>query len=88
MCIPFCQCWLKAENDRSPIRSLQIKVSDKREFTVTRTLALQREPLVNEPMRYEVVYSPLDGGEEIRLLLKQWQYNPLEKGTRHAEHAG
>jgi hypothetical protein len=72
----------EAENDRAPVRSLQVRVSEKREFPVAKTRAPQRETMVNEPMYYEVVFSPLDGGEDIRLRLKQWQYNPIEKGAQ------
>lgn len=64
------------------MRSLQVTVSDKRSFPVARTRAPQREPLVNEPMYYEVVFSPNQGGEDITLRLKQWQYNPIEKGAQ------
>ncbi len=72
----------EAENDRAPMRSLQVTVSDKRAVPVTKTRAPQREPLVNEPMNYEVVFSPVQGGEDIQLRLKQWQYNPIEKGAQ------
>lgn len=33
-------------------------------------------------MHYEVVFSPQGGGEDIRLRVKQWQYNPIEKGAQ------
>jgi hypothetical protein len=72
----------EAENDRAPVRSLQVTVSDKREFPVAKTRAPQRETMVNEPMNYEIVFSPLGGGEDIRLRLKQWQYHPIEKGAQ------
>jgi hypothetical protein len=72
----------EAENDRAPVRSQQVRVSEKREFPVAKTRAPQRETMVNEPMYYEVVFSLLDGGEDIRLRLKQWQYNPIEKGAQ------
>ncbi|MBL5823048.1 DUF2500 domain-containing protein [Serratia marcescens] len=78
----FKQRQQEAENDRAPMRSLQVKVSDKRAVPVTKTRAPQREPLVNEPMNYEVVFSPVQGGEDIQLRLKQWQYNPIEKGAQ------
>ncbi|MEE4408978.1 MULTISPECIES: DUF2500 domain-containing protein [unclassified Serratia (in: enterobacteria)] len=78
----FNQRRAEAENDRAPVRSLQVKVSDKREFPVATTRSRQREQGVNEPMHYEVVFSPLRGGEDIRLRLKQWQYNPIEKGVQ------
>ncbi|HBL7239391.1 TPA: DUF2500 domain-containing protein [Serratia liquefaciens] len=78
----FNQRRIEADNDRAPVRSLQVTVSDKREFPVAKTRAPQREPLVNEPMHYEVVFSPQRGGEEIRLRLKPWQYNPIKKGAQ------
>lgn len=78
----FKQRQQEAENDRAPMRSLQVTVSDKRAVPVTKTRAPQREPLVNEPMNYEVVFSPVQGGEDIQLRLKQWQYNPIEKGVQ------
>ena len=76
----FKQRQQEAENDRAPMRSLQVTVSDKRSFPVAKTP--QREPLVNEPMYYEVVFSTNQGGENITLRLKQWQYNPIEKARR------
>lgn len=33
-------------------------------------------------MYYEVVFRPVQGGEDITLRLKQWQYNPIEKGAQ------
>jgi hypothetical protein len=78
----FKQRQQEAENDRAPMRSLQVTVNDKRSFPVAKTRAPQREPLVNEPMYYEVVFSPNQGGEDITLRLKQWQYNPIEKGAQ------
>lgn len=78
----FKQRQQEAENDRAPMRSLQVTVSDKRAVPVAKTRAPQREPLVNEPMYYEVVFSPNQGGEDIQLRLKQWQYNPIEKGVQ------
>ncbi|MFK3842844.1 DUF2500 domain-containing protein [Serratia sp. NPDC087055] len=78
----FHQRRLEAENDRASVRNLQVIVSDKHEFPVAKTRSPQRETMVNEPMHYEVVFSPLAGGEAIRLRLKQWQYNPIEKGAQ------
>lgn len=78
----FKQRQQEAEKDRAPMRSLQVTVSDKRSFPVAKTRAPQREPLVNEPMYYEVVFRPVQGGEDITLRLKQWQYNPIEKGAQ------
>ncbi|BEM80249.1 membrane protein [Serratia marcescens] len=78
----FKQRQQEAENDRAPMRSLQVTVNDKRSFPVAKTRAPQREPLVNEPMYYEVVFRPVQGGEDITLRLKQWQYNPIEKGSQ------
>ncbi|CAI1082202.1 Uncharacterised protein [Serratia grimesii] len=78
----FNQRRVAAENDRASVRNLQVIVSDKREFPVAKTRSPQRETMVNEPMYYEVVFSPLGGGEAIRLRLKQWQYNPIEKGAQ------
>ncbi|CAI0899566.1 DUF2500 domain-containing protein [Serratia ficaria] len=78
----FNQRRMDAENDRAPLRSLQVKVSDKREFPVAATRSRQREHWANEPMHYEVVFSPQGGGEDIRLRVKQWQYNPIEKGAQ------
>lgn len=39
----FNQRRMDAENDRAPLRSLQVKVSDKREFPVAATRSRQRE---------------------------------------------
>lgn len=78
----FNQRQAEAENDRAPVQNWQVIVSDKREFPVSATLSRQREQWANEPMHYEVVFSPLGGGEDIRLQLKQWQYSPIEKGAQ------
>ncbi|MBV6694600.1 DUF2500 domain-containing protein [Serratia quinivorans] len=72
----------EAENDRAPVRSLQVTVSEKREFPVSNNRSRQREHIVNEAMRYEVVFHPQRGGEDITLRLKQQQYNPIEKGAQ------
>ena len=72
----------EAENDRAPVRSLQVTVSDKREFPASNNRSRQREHIVNEAMRYEVVFHPQRGGEDITLRLKQQQYGPIEKGAQ------
>lgn len=71
-----------AENDRSPVRSLQVEVSAKREFPVPNRRSRQRENIVAEDMRYEVYFRPLLGGSEIKMPLSQQQYQQIDKGTQ------
>lgn len=71
-----------AENDRSPVCTLQVKVSDKREFPSPNRRSRQRENIVAEDIRYEVVFRPLTGGSEIKMLLPQQQYNQIDKGAQ------
>lgn len=78
----FSQRRVEAENDRAPVRAQQVKVTEKREIPDTRNRSRQREHIVNEPMRYEVVFQPLRGGEAITLRLKQPQYNQIEQGAQ------
>lgn len=78
----FSQRRVEAENDRAPVRTQQVRVTEKREIPDTRNRSRQREHIVNEPMRYEVVFQPLRGGEAITLRLKQPQYNQIAQGAQ------
>ncbi len=71
-----------AENDRAPVRSLQVEVSAKREFPYPNRRSRQRENIAAEDMRYEVVFRPLAGGSEIKMPLPQTQYHQIDKGER------
>ncbi|HIE3546351.1 TPA: DUF2500 domain-containing protein [Yersinia enterocolitica] len=86
------QYWQKkrqdAENDRSPVRSLQVEVIDKREVLAPNRRSRQREEIVAEEKRYEVYFQPpLSGVEvkksnEIKIVLPQQEYNRIEQGAK------
>ncbi|CNC55727.1 Protein of uncharacterised function (DUF2500) [Yersinia enterocolitica] len=86
------QYWQKkrqdAENDRSPVRSLQVEVIDKREVLAPNRRSRQREEIVAEEKRYEVYFQPLLSGievkksNEIKMVLPQQEYNRIEQGAK------
>ncbi|HEN3481466.1 TPA: DUF2500 domain-containing protein [Yersinia enterocolitica] len=86
------QYWQKkrqdAEDDRSPVRSLQVEVIDKREVLASNRRSRQREEIVAEEKRYEVYFQPpLSGVEvkksnEIKIVLPQQEYNRIEQGAK------
>lgn len=86
------QYWQKkrqdAENDRSPVRSLQVEVIDKREVLAPNRRSRQREEIVAEEKRYEVYFQPLLSGievkksNEIKVVLPQQEYNRIEQGAK------
>ncbi|CNF57761.1 Protein of uncharacterised function (DUF2500) [Yersinia enterocolitica] len=86
------QYWQKkrqdAENDRSPVRSLQVEVIDKREVLAPNRRSRQREEIVAEEKRYEVYFQPLLNGievkksNEIKIVLPQQEYNRIEQGAK------
>ncbi|HEN3289854.1 TPA: DUF2500 domain-containing protein [Yersinia enterocolitica] len=77
-----------AENDRSPVRSLQVEVIDKREVLAPNRRSRQREEIVAEEKRYEVYFQPLLNGievkksNEIKIVLPQQEYNRIEQGAK------
>lgn len=88
------QYWQKkrqnAENDRSPVRSLQVEVFDKREVLAPDRRSRQREEIVAEEKRYEVYFQPLLSGmevkksNEIKIVVPQQEYNRIEQGAKGA----
>lgn len=86
------QYWQKkrqdAENDRSPVRSLQVEVAEKREVLAPNRRSRQREDIVAEEKRYEVYFQPLISGLEvksdskIKMILPQQEYNRIEQGAQ------
>ncbi len=86
------QYWQKkrqdAENDRSPVRSLQVEVIDKREVLAPNRRSRQREEIVAEEKRYEVYFQPLlseievKKSNEIKMVLPQQEYNRIEQGAK------
>ena len=62
------------------MRSLQVTVSDKRSFPVAKTRRSANRWSMSRCIT--VVFRPVQGGEDITLRLKQWQYNPIEKARR------
>ncbi|EPZ8124834.1 DUF2500 domain-containing protein [Yersinia enterocolitica] len=86
------QYWQKkrqnAENDRSPVCSLQVEVIDKREVLAPNRRSRQREEIVAEEKRYEVYFQSLLSGvevkksNEIKIVLPQQEYNRIEQGAK------
>ncbi|WP_145520801.1 DUF2500 domain-containing protein [Yersinia mollaretii] len=86
------QYWQKkrqdAENDRSPVRSLQVEVAEKREVLAPNRRSRQREEIVAEEKRYEVYFQPLISGLEvksdskIKMILPQQEFNRIEQGAQ------
>lgn len=86
------QYWQKkrqdAENDRSPVRSLQVEVVEKREVLTPNRRSRQREEIVAEEKRYEVYFQPLISGLEmkndskIKMILPEPEYNRIEQGAQ------
>lgn len=86
------QYWQKkrqdAENDRSPVRSLQVEVINKHEVLAPNRRSRQREEIVAEEKRYEVYFQPLLNGievkksNEIKIVLPQQEYNRIEQGAK------
>ncbi|MDN0104293.1 DUF2500 domain-containing protein [Yersinia bercovieri] len=86
------QYWQKkrqdAENDRAPVRSLQVEVAEKREVLAPNRRSRQREEIVAEEKRYEVYFQPLFSGMEvknnskIKMILPQQEYNRIEQGAQ------
>ncbi|CNL49551.1 DUF2500 domain-containing protein [Yersinia alsatica] len=86
------QYWQKkrqeAENDRSPVRSLQVEVINKREVLAPNRRSRQREEIVAEEKRYEVdfrsVFSEIasKNNSEIKMILPLQEYNRIEQGAQ------
>ncbi|CNH98197.1 Protein of uncharacterised function (DUF2500) [Yersinia kristensenii] len=86
------QYWQKkrqdAENDRSPVRSLQVEVIDKREVLAPNRRSRQREEIVAEDKHYEVYFRPLlstlevTKGSDIKMILPQAEYNRIDQGAK------
>ncbi|WP_145488800.1 DUF2500 domain-containing protein [Yersinia aleksiciae] len=86
------QYWQKkrqdAENDRAPVRSLQVEVVEKREVLAPNRRSRQREEIVAEETRYEVYFQPLLSGitvesdSKIKMILPQQEYNRIEQGAQ------
>jgi hypothetical protein len=86
------QYWQKkkqdAENDRSPVRSLQVEVAEKREVLAPNRRSRQREEIVAEEKRYEVYFQPLlssidaSTDSQIKMLVPQQEFNRIEQGAK------
>ncbi|MGK3142505.1 DUF2500 domain-containing protein [Pantoea sp. C2G6] len=70
-----------AVNDASPPRVLLAEVKTKREFPSPNRRSRQREVIAGEEMRYEALFQPLNGAGDIKVQLKQQQYDGLDKGA-------
>lgn len=71
-----------AVNDTSPVRTLRVEVSAKREFPAPDRRSRQREVVVAEDMHYEVYFRPLNGGGDMMFTLPQQTYAQLDKGAQ------
>lgn len=71
-----------AVNDASPIRSIVVEVKTKREYRAPDRRSRQREHIPVEDMRYEAWFHPLDGEEDIKLVLNAGDYHQMDKGSR------
>lgn len=86
------QYWQKkkqdAENDRSPVRSLQVEVAEKREVLAPNRRSRQREEIVAEEKRYEVYFQPLlssidaSTDSKIKMIVPQQEFNRIEQGAK------
>ncbi|HFO2533410.1 TPA: DUF2500 domain-containing protein [Yersinia enterocolitica] len=86
------QYWQKkkqdAENDRSPVRSLQVEVAEKREVLAPNRRSRQREEIVAEEKRYEVYFQPLlssidaSTDSQIKMIVPQQEFNRIEQGAK------
>ncbi|WP_145542335.1 DUF2500 domain-containing protein [Yersinia alsatica] len=86
------QYWQKkrqeAENDHSPVRSLQVEVISKREVLAPNRRSRQREEIVAEEKRYEVDFRPIlseiasKNNSEIKMILPLQEYNRIEQGAQ------
>ncbi|MGK4445985.1 DUF2500 domain-containing protein [Yersinia enterocolitica] len=86
------QYWQKkkqdAENDRSPVRSLQVEVAEKREVLAPNRRSRQREEIVAEEKRYEVYFQPLlssidaSTDSQIKIIVPQQEFNRIEQGAK------
>lgn len=68
-------------NDASPVRSVLVEVTVKREFPAPNRRSRQREVIAAEEMRYEVYFRPLQGGSELKLRLTAPEYHRIDKGA-------
>ncbi|ANI29630.1 hypothetical protein PL78_07275 [Yersinia entomophaga] len=73
---------LDAENDKAPMRSLQVEVSNKREVLAPNRRSRQREEIVAEDKRYEVTFRPLLSGSEINIVLPRQEYQQINIGMQ------
>lgn len=71
-----------AVNDASPVRTLQAEVKAKREVPMPNRRSRQREVIAVEDMRYEAWFHPLNGAGDFKLVLKEKDYNLIDKGER------
>jgi len=71
-----------AANDASPVRSLLVEVTDKREYRTPDRRSRQREEIPVENIRYKAWFRPLDGSDEMTLMVGADDYQKIDKGYR------
>ena len=71
-----------AVNDASPVRSMPAEVKTKREFPLPNRRSRQREVIPVEEIRFEAWFHPLNGAGDFKLILKEKDYNQIDKGDR------
>ncbi|RLM26691.1 hypothetical protein BIY29_04975 [Brenneria alni] len=72
----------EALNDATPLRTILAEVKTKREFPRTRSRSREHEVVMMENMRFEAIFHPLHGGNDITLRLGKTEYHRLDKGMR------
>ncbi|MBK4715295.1 MULTISPECIES: DUF2500 domain-containing protein [Tenebrionibacter/Tenebrionicola group] len=74
---------VEAENDAQPLASRSVAVAAKRETPANDRRSRQREVTgVEDSMRYEVQFRPLNGGALMRFRVSAAQYHALSVGQR------
>lgn len=78
----FQQRRTNADNDAAPLRTLQVEVTDKREYLSPNRRSRQREQIPVEDKKYEGYFKPQNGGSELKLVLDEAAYHQLAKGQK------
>lgn len=69
-------------NDVSPVRSIMVEVKSLRDYLAPDRRSRQREHIPVEDRRYEAEFRPLNGENEIGLVLNAADYQRLDRGSR------
>ncbi|PKH22251.1 hypothetical protein CIG19_13170 [Enterobacterales bacterium CwR94] len=69
-------------NDASPIRTMLVEVKNKRDFPSPNRRSRQREEIVAEDMKYEVLFHPLNGAGDLTVVVKEREYQQINVGAQ------